>query len=55
MEPVDTTKGLKYLRELIVENGVDIFIVPSEDELYSKYIAAYEKFPPFPLRLHGLC
>jgi len=39
METVDTTERLAQLRRLMSENGVDIYIVPSEDSHSSEYIA----------------
>ncbi|KAI9721538.1 MAG: hypothetical protein M1812_002300 [Candelaria pacifica] len=39
METVDTTKRLAHLRELMKENEVDIYVVPSEDSHQSEYIA----------------
>ncbi|KAI9700392.1 MAG: hypothetical protein M1836_002407 [Candelina mexicana] len=39
METVDTTKRLAHLRELMKENKVEVYIVPSEDSHQSEYIA----------------
>ncbi|KAF2158194.1 peptidase M24 [Myriangium duriaei CBS 260.36] len=40
MEQVNTTDRLARLRELMKQNQVDIYIVPSEDSHQSEYIAA---------------
>ncbi|KMQ45400.1 Peptidase M24, structural domain [Trichophyton rubrum] len=37
--PVDTTQRLAKLRELMAQNKVDVYIVPSEDSHQSEYIA----------------
>ncbi|EEQ28899.1 aminopeptidase P [Microsporum canis CBS 113480] len=37
--PVDTTQRLAKLRELMKQNKVDVYIVPSEDSHQSEYIA----------------
>ncbi|KAE8150708.1 hypothetical protein BDV25DRAFT_129331 [Aspergillus avenaceus] len=39
METVDTTARLSKLRQLMQENKVDVYIVPSEDSHQSEYIA----------------
>jgi Xaa-Pro aminopeptidase len=39
METVNTTTRLATLRSLMKENGVDIYVVPSEDSHASEYIA----------------
>ncbi|KAI1106329.1 aminopeptidase-like protein [Jackrogersella minutella] len=39
MEKVDTSARLARLRELMSENNVDVYIVPSEDSHASEYIA----------------
>ncbi|KAK3067408.1 hypothetical protein LTR53_015743, partial [Teratosphaeriaceae sp. CCFEE 6253] len=39
MEMIDTTKRLERIRHLLVQQKVDIYIVPSEDAHSSEYIA----------------
>ncbi|GAB7362166.1 hypothetical protein MBLNU230_g2192t1 [Neophaeotheca triangularis] len=39
METVDTSERLRHLRQLMKENKVDLYIVPSEDSHQSEYIA----------------
>ncbi|KAK4249640.1 peptidase M24, structural domain-containing protein [Corynascus novoguineensis] len=40
METVNTTARLASLRSLMKQNGVDVYVVPSEDSHASEYIAA---------------
>lgn len=47
METVNTTDRLKHLRQLMKEDGVDVYVVPSEDEHHSEYIADCDKFRHF--------
>ncbi|ODV59425.1 Creatinase/aminopeptidase [Ascoidea rubescens DSM 1968] len=39
----DSTNVLKKLRELMIENGIDVYIIPSEDEHQSEYKSGSDK------------
>ncbi|KAJ2913800.1 hypothetical protein MD484_g6609, partial [Candolleomyces efflorescens] len=42
-QSVDTTERLAKLRELMKREGLDVWVVPSEDQHYSEYLAQCDK------------